>query len=122
MLHPARNNSAKSFVISLVRVTESTCIFKSLKFQSVLLSVPFRTASSADYTFNSHVRPPDSPPIIGRKRPHDRNPLQSGRQVHLSVPGARGFSGTGGQELNLMNDIYLIAGVGEDVFDSVLVS
>lgn len=39
-----------------------------------------------------------------------------------SVAGARGFSGTGGQELNLMNDIYLIAGVGEDVFDSVLVS
>ena len=40
----------------------------------------------------------------------------------VSVAGARGFSGTGGQELNLMNDIYLIAGVGEDVFDSVLVS
>ena len=33
----------------------------------------------------------------------------------------RGFSGTGGQELKYMNDIYFLVGVGADVSDCVFV-
>ena len=39
----------------------------------------------------------------------------------LSAACGWGFSGTGGQELKYINDIYFLAGVGGDVFDCVFV-